>query len=145
MSVGIDYGRGRANVDPKTGIRFGVIPQNALLQAWADESEPVYPERNEDDECSACEQTDECMCEPDGWLYSHEGYYAHCGEDGDIFIERSPYYTHAAYCSPCAPGACYLLSPHEDGARAYCFGPDWFYDDPAPYPIYRVSDGVRVK
>ena len=42
--VGIDYGLGRANVDKETGIRYGVISQNSVLQAWADSSEPQYGE-----------------------------------------------------------------------------------------------------
>ena len=41
---GIDYGMGMANVDNETGIRFGVISQGAVLQAWADSSEPEYGE-----------------------------------------------------------------------------------------------------
>ena len=42
--AGIDYGLGQANVDLETGIRFGVISQNSVLQAWADSSEPEYGE-----------------------------------------------------------------------------------------------------
>ncbi len=29
-NAGIDYGRGLTNIDPKTGIRFGVISFNAI-------------------------------------------------------------------------------------------------------------------
>ena len=42
MSAGIDYGMGTTNVDVKTGIRYGVISQHDVLQAWADSSEPQY-------------------------------------------------------------------------------------------------------
>ena len=42
--AGIDYGMGRTNVNLETGIRYGVIPMNEVLQAWADESEPYYGE-----------------------------------------------------------------------------------------------------
>jgi hypothetical protein len=82
------------------------------------------------------------------------------GGDCDIFILKSPYYTHAQFCSPCAPGACYLRNPvDEGGPKAYCFAPDWFewwpeLGDPAgefcgektscPYPVYRVEDGECV-
>lgn len=65
----------------------------------------------------------------------------------DIFILKSPYYTRAAFCSPCAPGACYLTSPCDDGEKAYCFGHDFFWDTEekrAPYPVYRVSDDTEV-
>ena len=42
--VGIDYGLGRSNVDLANGIRYGVISQNSVLQAWADSAEPDYGE-----------------------------------------------------------------------------------------------------
>ena len=40
---GIDYGLGKTNIDPKTNIRYGVICQNDVGQAWYDSCEPVYP------------------------------------------------------------------------------------------------------
>ena len=36
MSAGIDYGMGQSNVDHATGIRYGVIAQNNVGQAWYD-------------------------------------------------------------------------------------------------------------
>lgn len=42
MSAGIDYGLGRTNIDYATGIRYGVIAQNSVLQAWADSAEADY-------------------------------------------------------------------------------------------------------
>jgi hypothetical protein len=42
MSAGIDYGLGRTNINHVTGIRYGVIAQGSVLQAWADSSEPDY-------------------------------------------------------------------------------------------------------
>lgn len=39
---GIDYGMGTTNVDVKTGIRYGVISQHSVSQAWADSSEADY-------------------------------------------------------------------------------------------------------
>lgn len=174
MGIGIDYGMGTTNRNPETGIRYGVISQNEVLQGWADSSEPVYPDP-EPVECESCggtgeiapgEDTDgegephECEecggtgevdgddsldgCEPLGFVYSGEGYKAECGESGDIFITESPYFTRAAYCSPCAPGACYLMSPNPDGERAYCFGHDWFDEGRAPYPVFRVDTGEEV-
>ena len=146
--TGIDYGMGQANVDKVTSIRYGVINQNEVLQAWADSSEPHYPcdscdaDTLEDGERVGCE-----CCEPSSFYVDDKEYEAECGEDGDIFITRSPYYTRAQFCSPCAPGACYLTDPCEDGERAYCFGHDWFYDTEtgkAPYPVYRVSDDSLV-
>ncbi len=42
MNVGIDYGMGRTNVDVETGIRYGVISQHSISQAWSDSAEPDY-------------------------------------------------------------------------------------------------------
>lgn len=39
---GIDYGRGHTNIDHDTGIRYGVISQHSVSQAWSESSEPVY-------------------------------------------------------------------------------------------------------
>jgi hypothetical protein len=189
MGRGIDYGMGATNIDKDNGIRYGVIPQNAVLQAWADSSESDYGQPhcpkcgNEaqeasqiplvDDNGDELELTNEDGQEPE-WFdrhlphhcadccYSFDndhaygdeplGYYlddgehqATCGSDGDIFITKSPYYTRAAFCSPCAPGACYLMSPCEDGEKAYCFGHDWFDGNKAPYPVYRVADDTLVQ
>lgn len=161
--VGIDYGLGQTNIDKDTGIRYGVINQNAVLQAWADSSEPVYPEP----ECKfhvheKCPQDcpEDCDehridlpedCEPLGHRYGEEGYEAVSGEDGDIFIIRSPYYTYAQFCSPCAPGACFLMSPLDEedwdcsDNRAYCFDTSWFDEEhPCPYPVFSVKTGERV-
>lgn len=38
---GIDYGTGKTNVDTATGIRYGVISVNEVMQAWCDDAEPV--------------------------------------------------------------------------------------------------------
>ena len=167
MNKGIDYGMGQTNIDKKTGIRFGVIHQNEVLQTWADASEADYGPPtcskcgNEavaygDDKhgfgytgggseyaCTSCKRTfdaDDAFGEEAlGYFVNDADYEAHCGSDGDIFITRSPYYTRAQFCSPCAPGACYLMNPCEDGERAYCFGHDWFESGKAPYPVYSVE------
>lgn len=161
---GIDYGMGQTNIDKETGIRYGVINQKEVLQAWVDSSEASWPckgcEYSPDDDCGqACN-----MCEPTSYFIDDNEYQAECGEDGDIFISKSPYYTFAQFCSPCAPGACYLINPLDilagypagghnkagvpiDNNRAYCFGHDWFRDTEtkkAPYPVYRVSDNQKV-
>jgi hypothetical protein len=78
--------------------------------------------------------------------YTDDGYKAfQSGDDCDIFIELSPFYTYAPFCSPCAPGACYLRDGAAEGdARAYCFGHDWFDGGIAPYPVYDVETGAEV-
>ena len=134
---GIDYGRGVTNIDAETGIRYGVIPMNAVLQAWADSAEPNYGEE-------VLDREDLDGVEPYSYDYEGDGYIANQSDDNDIFITKSPYYTYAQYCSPCAPGACYLLNPCKDGERAYCFGHDWFEDGKAPYPVFDVKTGHVV-
>ena len=163
-SVGIDYGNGSTNRDKASGIRYGVIPQHEVLQAWSDSSEPNYGEptcpkcgnaakkaRKTDYHCPGCKyhfDSEEAYGEsPFGFELNDGEYKAECGESGDIFILESPYFTYAQFCSPCAPGACYLLNPVESDCgnnRAYCFGHDWFDGRVAPYPIYLVATGELV-
>jgi len=182
--VGFDYGLGQTNIDKETGIRYGVINQNEVLQAWADSSEANYgeprcpkcgneamnvddqPECNyrddvNDDEkyetargacgdyvCDSCkylfDAEDAFGDEPISFYLVDEEYKAEAGSDGDIFIFKSPYYTRCQFCSPCAPGAGYLMNEVEDGVKAYCFGHDWFEFGPAPYKVYRVADDTEV-
>lgn len=171
-SRGIDYGMGETNIDRKTGIRYGVIPQNAISQAWADSSEGYYGDptcgecgnplksyRNgenakKDDTSFVCESCE--IIYGDDWLSDYVNpisfvlddgtYRAESDSDGDIFIYQSPYYTHTQFCSPCAPGACYLLNPCVDGEKCYCFNADWFdaKNEPCPYPIWRIVDDVQI-
>jgi len=164
--MGIDYGNGLTNVsDVKfpgttTVVRYGVISQNEVLQAWCDESEAYYGSPH----CPACgneldgdvDDGHECECghvidwvgeecygdEPLSHYVDDGEYKAESDSYGDIFITKSPYYTVCGYCSPCAPGAGYLTDPGEDCA-AFCFGPDWF-DGPVPHDIYDVKTGLIV-
>lgn len=171
MGKGIDYGLGRTNIDRETGIRYGVIPMNSLAH-WAYESfEPdygdphcpecgqqVYPpdeiasadlDAGQDFRCINCHKnywSNECYGEEMIGSDLDDGEYkAHEGSDGDVFVLKSPYYTRAQFCSPCAPGACHLENPTSDGEKAYCFGHDWFEDGIAPYPVFRVSDDSPVE
>jgi hypothetical protein len=82
--------------------------------------------------------------EPDYQYVDKDGYKAEVHSDGDVFLVKSPYYTRAQFCSPCAPGAGHLGNPCADGPKTYCFGHDWFDGEKAPYPVYRVEDDVEV-
>lgn len=150
--LGIDYGLGKTNINRSTGIRYGIIPHHAVLQAWADSSEAEFPdpvcpecynelrlteevidgepiydgEGNEVCEeyyCEVCETgiDDDCdlySADPIGFHYNEDGYRCHqSADDPDICITKSPYYTYAQHCSPCAPGAVYLLNHLEPIAR----------------------------
>lgn len=147
--MGIDYGLGKTNIDTDTGIRYGVINQNELLQAWIDSSEGVYPEIEHDDDCENSDNSGYCDCgdmlEPIAHKYSGEGYECtQSNDDGDIFILKSPFYTKCGFCSPCAPGAGYLLSQNSEDCKAYCFGVDWFDDGQVPYDVYSVADDSLI-
>jgi hypothetical protein len=148
--VGIDYGHGVVNIDHETGIRYGIIPGRDVAY-WYDESEPYYGEEaekhwasEEHEDCWGCpfDAADPLSFSVDTEEITAEGGSGGCG---DIFVIKSRYFTYAAFCSPCAPGACYLLSPIDvnPNNKAYCFGPDWFEKEP-PYPIYSVKTGKKV-
>lgn len=152
----IDYGMDLTNVDHETGIHYGVIPANDVMQAWSDSSEPEY----DCDECEAKQEFEsdpenegeefDCSdyeCEPRGFAFVEDGYEAcQSRDDSDIFITKSPFYTFAAFCSPCAPGAGHLRNPlaPDEGVKTYCFGDDWFEDESCPYTIYNVVDDAIV-
>jgi len=159
--IGIDYGMGSTNRDPETGIHYGVIHQHEVLQAWCDSAEPNYvyscpycgnelKKGMDARRCGACYKKidpdfDFDMLEPLSFFVDDGEYLAECGDDyGDIFIIKSPYYTTCQYCSPCAPGAGYIMNTVKDGIKAYCFGPDWFDEEVAPYPIFDAETGEKV-
>lgn len=169
MSKGIDYGMGQTNIDKSNGIRYGVIPSHDVCQAWADSSEADYGKPDTSDcGCPNCGHNDneqrewgdsliceECgesyevelpdCCEPLAHISTDKDYEARqSNDDCDIFITSSPFYTYAPFCSPCAPGACYLRDAEEGGEKAYCFGHDYFDEGIAPYPVYRVADDTQV-
>lgn len=143
----MDYGLGQTNIDHAAGIRYGVISQNSILQAWADNSEGVFP-------CETCdcdgEDADYCAAEALHFEYTGDGYEMVTCLDTDVMVLKAPFYTFAPFCSPCVPGAGNL----DDAARAYerdpdtgdvhgwednatyCVGHDWFDDGVAPYPVF---------
>ncbi len=177
---GIDYGLGQANIDKETGIRYGVINQNEVGQAWFESSEVVYPNEVfcpecgneltlvsegkseqlpdsqgvsvEDDtyHCDHCDQdiysSDINMeIDPVGFVFEEDGYVcSQSADDTDIFVTKSPYFTYCQFCSPCAPGAGYIMNTVENGVKAYCLGHDWFEDNKAPYPVYSVETGELI-
>lgn len=176
--AGIDYGLGRSNIDHTNGIRYGVISQHAVGQAWYDSSEAQYAGPNcpkcgddarahdsekydageyanytegpgcADYACDRCcyifDSSEAFGDDPIGFTFEDSEYTLTAGEDGDIFVVKSPYYTHAQFCSPCAPGAGHLENPCEHGPRTYALGHEWFEDGKAPYPLFKVADDTEV-
>ena len=159
-NVGFDYGQGTTNMDPMNGIRFGVISQHSISQAWGDCAEPDYgtphcPKCGQqipfDLHCERCDADwDDHECtpeEPVAWRYQKDGFELSDCLDSDVFVTKSPYYTYAQFCSPCVPGAGNLDNPmdRESGApRTYCLDKSWFEDAKAPYRYWRVKDNTEV-
>lgn len=98
-------------------------------------------------DCTSCgkliREEEQYGDEPDANVVVDGQYHAHIDSSQDVWFTKSPYYTRAAFCSPCAPGACHLNNPCDDGERCFCPGPDWF-DEGAPFPIYSVENDERV-
>jgi len=169
---GIDYGRGMTNLDHATGIRFGVIHQHTIGAAWFDDAEPQYGDPTcptcggaareaqgpadyagksgtaGDYVCDACQRffwAEDAFSEtPLAFtLATAEITAEQHGDDGDIFVTKSIYYSRGTFCSPCAPGAVSLGT--DGGIKAYCFGHDWFEDGRAPYRVFRVADDTEVQ
>jgi hypothetical protein len=66
--------------------------------------------------------------------------------DTDLFVTKSPYFTWAQFCSPCAPGAGHLGNPmpEDEGAKTYCLDREWFTDEKCPYPYWSVETGELI-
>jgi len=171
-NAGIDYSCGLPmangkvpNIDSNTGIRYGIISTHAVSHWVLDDFEAEYMcEECEsyDAENEECKEDFGCDCDPVAWNYEQGGYIASFGESGDMFVIKSPFYTYARFCSPCAPGACHLEKPlyepvtmdHETreatvnypNNKCYCLGEDWFDDEyqACPYPYWRVDTGELV-
>lgn len=89
------------------------------------------------------------LYEPDAarMLYEKDGYRIQTDSSGDVWVFESPYFTYAQFCSPCAPGACYLENPLDepnDNNKAYCLGPDWFDNNKPAYPVFEVATGKPI-
>lgn len=154
----------KVNRDEKTGIRYGVIPSAEVGQSWFDDSEPIC-HSNGFAYCQGCgteigelDETEVGVLCPDcgkkweenqreetsDFKYEGEGIRAFQFDGPDIFIELSPYYALCRFCSPCAPGAGYLLDSDDSGIKAYCFPHDWFEKGTAPYRVFRVEDDEEI-
>jgi hypothetical protein len=107
-----------------------------------------WEDKGEDFVCLACQKSfDSSDCYPDeaiGFHYDQDGYKLIDCLDTDVMILKSPFYSFAQFCSPCVPGAGNLESPMPNGAKCYALGHDWFEEQIAPYPVYRVSDDIQI-
>lgn len=189
---GIDYsGNSLANQNIATGIHFGVISCHSLMpEAIHQNQEFDYGTPEEAVDCPEC---DHCfhpphaskwgdilacpncgeefeleipdMAEPCGWSIESDGCRVVNCLDNDAMILESPYFTYAAYCSPCCPGAGNLDNPfptddpwtpfeepsdapywaqHAEShgfPKVYALSHDWFEGGKAPYPVFSVETG----
>lgn len=176
MYIGIDYGNGRTNIDAN-GIRYGIMPLHAVSNWIYDELEAVQngpscpacglevkeltPDQHEKLPniemyhhfyCVTCENAwreEDCYYDSLQWQYNKDGYKCEKNEDNnELWILKSSYFTYAQFCSPCAPGACYLTQPvSADNAdnKVYCLGSEFFDEEnPCPYVMYSVETGEKV-
>lgn len=88
---------------------------------------------------------DQYQGEDEVYRYDRDGYILQTTDLG-LYVTQSPFYTFAAFCSPCCPGAGDLDHPTHDesGVKTYCLGPEWFDDNGAPYRVYRVADNTEL-
>lgn len=71
--------------------------------------------------------------EVSGWYVDEgeNGIKAFSDDNGDIWIVKSPFYSYAQFCSPCAPGAVHLGNPLKEklwneNNKGFCMPHDWF-------------------
>lgn len=172
--AGIDYGMGRSNINTETGIRYGVISQNSVSPETMDDitcgphsKDLGWDAFVEDFKLKAKQFASDFMhdsladqfvehaadfdwlgeCyQPDSLEFEFDDgeYLIRRCLDNDMVVIRSPYYTHAQFCSPCVPGAGNLDSPCDDGPKTYCLGHDYFEGGRAPYRVFDVDTNKEV-
>lgn len=173
------------NIDPETGIHYGIIPKNDLLNCaeefFNEATDITYEELAEEiraeingtlDELfeslerqtivseelkqrikdDAMEQiinefNDDYNDEVARLIYETDEYIIQGdNDDSDLFVIKSPYYTYAPRCSPCAPNAGYLRDANVNAEfKTYCLGPEWFEDEKAQYPIWKVENDEKLQ
>lgn len=169
--TGIDYAAGQlVNRNTETGVRYGVISSHSvnpdaledIYQNGTDEDFENWKQAIHDGIRSALrdylseraidriiehglddigedyEGTGDCT----RYSYEADGYKLLIDSSGDLWVFESPYFTYAQFCSPCAPGACYLSNPLSEPVeanRCYCLGLEWFDDEnPMPYTAHKL-------
>ncbi|MDD4352700.1 MAG: hypothetical protein PHU71_07050, partial [Candidatus Gracilibacteria bacterium] len=156
-------------MDLNTGIRYGVIPKNDLFNC----AEEFFENAEDMSYQSACEEiknainslnlSDGAISDileiaeqdfNDNWdsenslmRYEKDGFIIESSNDDcDLFVVKSPFFTLAPLCSPCAPGACYLRDGIKEcdtengevkagsvGLETYCLPEEWFEEGKCTY------------
>ena len=167
-----------SNMNTETGIHFGVIPKNDLFNCAEEfpnnakdtSYEEVIDEitetinglsdyideetRKEMIETASENFNDHYEGDCANLLYEQDGFILQANnDDPDLFVIKSPFFTMAPSCSPCALGAGYLrdaVCVKKAGQRlkkdwmsrgpymTYCLPEDWFEDGKCPYTYWKV-------
>lgn len=131
------------NVDPETGIHYGIHSANNLDQEVLNNFN-----RYEYSGCPYCGfeldmAAEKCQCGEYiedmelavvGGIYEKDGYIIQHDYDSNwAWVFKSPYTTQCRPCSPCAPNAGDLDTPCDSGVQTYCLDASFFPDEKAPY------------
>lgn len=101
------------NMDPETGIRYGVICCNDVDQDFIEEvylhldyqvKEELYPYGIKEEAIDEIIEGLELEVESEGMVVMIDS-------SNDLWIFKSPEIGRRGLCSPCAPGACHLKTP----------------------------------
>jgi len=135
-----------ANINPKTGIAYGVVSLHSLEDwVWDDFLDNGVNEtmraaeqewRSENPHMSLVPQEwyDEYESDGDEYSLESEGMklgLGYLGGSGLVWVFESPHVTEAPVCSPCVPGAGDLDSAGRESlrtVRCYTLPPDWFIE-----------------
>ena len=145
------------NIDPVTGIRYGVVSSHDVNDDFIDQIylegiDPGYVKCVAELKCRLTDvledyiddvegtvdnfieeldipyETEGCLC------YENEGFVLEIDSDRDLWVLKSPWVTQRGLCSPCAPGACHLKS--EGSERCYTLPAELLkIVVPGPWPI----------
>ena len=136
------------NIDPETGIRYGIHNVNTLSHDVVyDFNHYIYsgcPFCGHDldmtaEKCRCGEYIEDMELEIVAAIYKKDGYHIqHTYEDNWVWVFKSPYTTTCRLCSPCAPNAGDLDSPDESGVETYCLDASFFENEKPPYTYKNV-------
>ena len=132
------------NINPQTGIRYGVVALHSLAEWVYDEF--FYHGRNITQEAIEQEAIATGDLDPedeqavqdfwDGYAVEEEEFelerdglkllLSYLGGAPLVWVCESPVTTHARPCSPCVPGAGNLDSLDPDGVECYTLPSEWF-------------------
>lgn len=131
----------KVNVNPETGIRYGVAAilgladwvfdeffqngRNLSAEAAFEEWRAENPEADVDDFWDSYEEYEDCYSLETGEMKLGMFYL---GGAPLVWVYESPHVTRARLCSPCVPNAGDLDSQDPEGFECYTLPADWFDD-----------------